>query len=86
MDKHGYDYAMPHHKVSEPEDEPLLDLSSGYVQRALDKFPKQGAKAPWRVYQNYVLDLLKMRYTPVSDDAMEFYRAGDAAQTRQLAS
>ena len=86
MDSHGYDFAMPHHNVDEPEDEPLLDLSSGYVQRALDKFPKQGAKAPWRVYQNYVLDLLKMRYSPVSDSAMQFYRAGELASPRRLAS
>ena len=35
---------------------PLLDLTSGYVQRAIDRFPQQGDRGPWRVRQNYVLD------------------------------
>lgn len=26
---------------------PLLNLSSGYVQRALDKLPRQGTQSPW---------------------------------------
>src|SRR4029453_7454870 len=33
---------------------PLLDLSSGYVQRALDKFPRQGDRDPWLVQQDYL--------------------------------
>ena len=37
---------------------PLLDLASGYVQRAIERFPRQGDRDPWRVRQNYVLDLL----------------------------
>ncbi|GAA3525374.1 monooxygenase flavin-binding family protein [Aeromicrobium flavum] len=36
--------------------QPLLDLSSGYVQRAIDAFPRQGDRRPWQVRQNYVLD------------------------------
>ncbi|MFJ8074252.1 flavin-containing monooxygenase [Streptomyces sp. NPDC096176] len=35
---------------------PLLDLASGYVQRAIDAFPRQGDRSPWKVRQNYVLD------------------------------
>ena len=37
---------------------PLLDLSSGYVQRAIAEFPRQGDRGPWRVRQNYLLDSL----------------------------
>ena len=40
------------------EPAPWLDFTSGYVQRAMEKFPKQGTKAPWKVHQNYALDLL----------------------------
>ena len=50
----------------------MLDFSSGYVQRAIEKFPKQGVKAPWRLYQNYVLDILTLRYGSLTDAAMEF--------------
>jgi monooxygenase len=53
---------------------PLVDLRSGYVLRSLDKLPKQGPAAPWRLYQNYPRDVLLMRYGPVDDD-MVFSRA-----------
>jgi monooxygenase len=35
---------------------PLLDLSSGYVQRAIGDLPRQGDRGVWRVRQNYLLD------------------------------
>jgi cation diffusion facilitator CzcD-associated flavoprotein CzcO len=38
------------------EERPLLDLSSGYVRRAIADFPRQGDRGVWRVRQNYVLD------------------------------
>jgi hypothetical protein len=41
------------------------------VQRALAHLPKQGKTAPWRVYQNYVVDLVVMRYGRL-DVEMEF--------------
>src|SRR5437764_6517962 len=31
---------------------PFLDLTSGYVQRGLHMFPKQGSKIPWKLHQN----------------------------------
>jgi len=43
--------------------EPLINFSSGYVQRAVDMMPRQGTKAPWRLYQSYLLDLLTLRYS-----------------------
>lgn len=52
--------------------EPWLDFSSGYVQRAVDRFPKQGSRAPWRVYQNYARDLVSLRFGSVDDGVMEF--------------
>jgi len=45
------------------------------VQRAIDKFPRQGSKAPWRLYQNYALDILSLKFGNVEDDAMQFSRA-----------
>lgn len=89
MDKHGYDYCMPHNSDATQDESPLLDLTAGYVQRAVEKFPKQGAKAPWRVYQNYLLDLLKMRFSPVTDRYMQFRRkstASSASSAQRLAS
>jgi len=49
----------------------LLGSIARYVQRAIDSFPKQGSKRPWRLYQNYARDLVLLRHGSV-DDAMEF--------------
>ena len=51
---------------------PLLDLTSGYVQRSLDRFPKQGTRSPWRVRQNYLFDYRLLRIGRVEDPALEF--------------
>jgi hypothetical protein len=66
---------MPHNNDPAVVAEPFLDFSSGYIQRALERFPKMGSKAPWKLYQNYVLDLVSLRYAPVTDKAMVFGRA-----------
>ena len=55
---------------------PLLDLSSGYVQRALDRFPRQGTEGPWRVRQNYLTDYRVLRLGRVDDPALEFAARG----------
>ena len=49
--------------------------ASGYVQRSLDALPKQGARAPWRLHQNYIRDVLLMRRGPLDDEGMRFSRA-----------
>ena len=51
--------------------EDFLNFTSGYVQRAIDRFPKQGDKRPWRVHQNYTLDLIDLKFGGI-DDGMEF--------------
>ena len=49
------------------EEIPFLDFTSGYVKRALPLLPKQGARRPWRLYQNYLLDLLTLRFGRIED-------------------
>jgi len=52
-----HDYAAVEPRPTGPLNErPLLDLASGYVQRSIDAFPRQGDRGPWKVRQNYVLD------------------------------
>ena len=51
---------------------PWLDFSSGYVQRGIDQFPKQGTKTPWKLHQNYALDLVSLRFGSVDDGVMQF--------------
>ena len=54
--------------------EPFLDLTSGYVLRAIDRFPKQGPYAPWRTNQNYIRDFRLFRHGDL-EAGMEFKRA-----------
>ena len=61
---------------------PWLDFSSGYVTRAMADFPKQAAKAPWKLNQNYALDLLSLRYQALEDGVLTF---SNPAQVRQAA-
>jgi cation diffusion facilitator CzcD-associated flavoprotein CzcO len=51
---------------------PWVDFSSGYFQRALDQLPKQGSKKPWKLNQNYLADLVTLRYGAVDDGVMRF--------------
>lgn len=74
MDRHGYSHCMPMNTDADLRETPIIDLASGYVLRAIDQFPKQGHRAPWKLYQNYVLDLLNLKYGRVTDGAMHFVR------------
>jgi cation diffusion facilitator CzcD-associated flavoprotein CzcO len=72
MDSHGYAQCTPRANDPSLEEEPILDFTSGYVQRALHTLPRQGSKTPWRLHQNYVKDLSMMRFGRVDDGTMEF--------------
>jgi cation diffusion facilitator CzcD-associated flavoprotein CzcO len=72
MEKHGCTQCTPRNADPALAPEPWLDFSSGYVQRAVGRFPKQGSRAPWRVYQNYARDLVSLRFGAVDDGVMEF--------------
>jgi len=52
--------------------QPLLGLSAGYIQRAADRFPKQGSRFPWQVYQSYLRDYWALKRSRVDDRAMVF--------------
>jgi monooxygenase len=75
MDARGYRQCTPHRDPT-VEEQPFIDLTSGFVQRSIDKFPKQGAKAPWRLRQNYPLDLIALRFGAIEDGALRFAGAG----------
>jgi cation diffusion facilitator CzcD-associated flavoprotein CzcO len=56
---------------------PLLDhLTSGYVRRASDRYPKQGDREPWINPQDYAKDKKMFRRAPVDDGVMRFTPAG----------
>jgi cation diffusion facilitator CzcD-associated flavoprotein CzcO len=47
---------------------PVIEFSSGYVQRALASMPSQGDRQPWRVEQNHIRDLCAMTFGRIDDE------------------
>jgi monooxygenase len=72
MDRHGFKQCVPHNLDPSIKALPALDFSSGYVQRSIAKLPKQGSKRPWRLYQNYALDIVSLRFGKVDDGVMQY--------------
>jgi cation diffusion facilitator CzcD-associated flavoprotein CzcO len=81
MDRCGYKQCVPRIDDATAPTQPLLGLNSGYVQRGIKFFPKQGSKAPWIVHQNYILDLLTIKFGAVDDGTMAFSKGGSSLVT-----
>ena len=80
MDRHGYAVATPERGAG-IEPLPFIDLSSGYVQRASAHLPKQGSKAPWHVTQDYLRDIVTLRFGRIADGTLKFASATAPAST-----
>ncbi|MGJ4945777.1 flavin-containing monooxygenase [Bradyrhizobium sp. HKCCYLS1011] len=72
MDRHGYKQCRPHNDDPTVAPQPSLNFTSGYVQRSIAQLPKQGSKRPWRLYQNYALDIVSLRFGKVDDGVMRY--------------
>lgn len=51
---------------------PLIDFTSGYIQRSISRLPKQGERGPWKLHQNYLTDVVSLRFAPVADGVLTF--------------
>ncbi len=72
MDKKDYKVCTPRFDTQKFSSAPLLDFDAGYIRRAAEILPRQGSKAPWKVYQNYFLDSFALRYGAAIDEYLEF--------------
>jgi len=81
LKKTGLRQATPTNADGSVGSTPWLDFSSGYVRRAMEQWPKQGDRAPWRLDQNYAKDLMNLRYAKLDDGVLRFSnRAGETAK------
>lgn len=71
LDQHGQRVVVP---VDDPDVErlPFMDFQAGYVLRALDGLPKQGATEPWKLRQNYLYDVRSIRRGRIDDGVLAF--------------
>jgi monooxygenase len=87
MDRCGYTACTPRNRDAAMPGAPFADLTSGYVRRAIDQFPKQGSRDPWQREQNYARNRRSMRRAPIDDPALEFSRAAPTSDaTTEIAA
>jgi cation diffusion facilitator CzcD-associated flavoprotein CzcO len=68
----GLARVAPVARQPEQSPEPLLALSSGYIRRAADRLPRQGAAPPWRVEQSWLRDVRALRLSGLDDGVLVF--------------
>jgi cation diffusion facilitator CzcD-associated flavoprotein CzcO len=59
----------------------IQDFSAGYMERMMDRMPKQGDREPWINPQNYTRDKKMFAKDPVEDGVMRFTRAAAVSRT-----
>jgi monooxygenase len=86
MDRTGLRICEPVNDDPSLSEEPWLNLSSGYIQRVADKLPKQGSRVPWKMHQNYVLDIMSLRFGSLNDGILKFRGAAPVPETTAVAT
>jgi cation diffusion facilitator CzcD-associated flavoprotein CzcO len=84
MDKKGIAQCTPRNADASMAVQPWVDFSSGYFARSMHLFPKQGSKAPWKLYQNYLKDIWLLRFGKLCDGVMVFDKRGATATATVL--
>jgi monooxygenase len=82
MVKGGYKVCVPQNDDPSVGMEPWLNLTSGYIQRTMDKLPKQGSKTPWKLHQNYVRDVLSLKFGSLDDGVLRYLNPANALDLR----
>jgi monooxygenase len=72
MEANGLASATP--RLGSAEIEPAGDMTfaPGYFKRSLDILPRQGTAKPWRLNDNYLLDIFTLRHGRIDDGVLEF--------------
>ncbi len=86
MDRHGQEICRAELPAPGMPTRPLLDLASGYVQRALSALPRQGLQAPWSLPMDYRRDVKTLRRGPVEHPCLHFSQATRQPKERLMTS
>ncbi len=82
MDQTGTDECTPRLRAIDQSmrPRPWIDgFSAGYMQRTMDRLPRQGDHEPWINPQNYQADRKMFRKEPIDDGVMRFTRSSARA-------
>ena len=86
MDQTGTDECTPRLRAIDRSmrPRPWIDgFSAGYMQRTMDRLPRQGDHEPWINPQNYQADRKMFRKDPIDDGVMRFTRSSARAAVAQ---
>jgi cation diffusion facilitator CzcD-associated flavoprotein CzcO len=72
MDHNNWKVCTPRRFPANSEKTAAIELTSGYVLRSIDQFPKQGRHSPWKMRQYYIMDLISLRLRSIRDPELEF--------------
>ena len=74
MRDRGVEQCTPRNRDGAVPQGSMLGLSSGYVQRSVDRLPKQGSRDPWQVHQSYLRDWRITKRGALVDESLELTR------------
>ncbi|HQU85005.1 MAG TPA: NAD(P)/FAD-dependent oxidoreductase [Pyrinomonadaceae bacterium] len=72
MKQNNYEVCVPEFDHENLSSERFLDFDANYILRAEKILPKQGSKAPWKVYQNYLKDVFALKYGSITDEYLVY--------------
>lgn len=68
MKENGYAVATPTCDHNQMQVKPLVNLNSGYLQRAKDVMPQAAQSKPWRMRENFFIDWINFKTDSVKDE------------------
>ena len=84
MDQKGVRQVTPRCTISNMQRVPFINMQSGYIARIKDQLPTQGDVRPWKLYQNYFLDMTLLKMADMDDPSLEYAAPlSHKAQTRE---
>lgn len=72
MDDKGVRQVTPRNHNANIKRLPFIDMQSGYISRVKDQIPQQGDERPWKLYQNYFLDMTLLKMASLDDPSLEY--------------
>lgn len=75
MDRNGYTVCIPETGGDLTATRPSLEFAAGYIQRAMERMPRQGDRWPWLTSMGYHEDVRLLRRGRVAEPELHFSRA-----------
>jgi hypothetical protein len=72
MDEKGLRQVTPRNHDSSMEKVSFIEMQSGYIERIRNTIPRQGTKKPWKLYQNYMLDMASLKLSSFEEATLEY--------------